>query len=120
MQVRITENFLANLARIETFLEEAGAGTAYGALLDNLSQNLIPHLASHPRMGKHFLERQAESSEAKQKIAEVMIAAGHSEIREVIRGDYLILYALHNDVINLLSIHHHRQLSFDLLSFWQQ
>lgn len=120
MRVRMTDNFLANLAGIEKFLDEAGAGSTYDGLLENLGQSLIPHLTNHPRMGKNFTERTAESSEAKQKTAELMVAAGKAEIREVIRGDYLILYALQDEVINLLSIRHHRQLSFDLLSFWQQ
>lgn len=119
MQVRMTDNFLANLAGIENFLDEAGASSTYDVLLENLNQSLIPHLTNHPRMGKDFMERKTESDEAKQKTAGIMVAAGKAEIREVIRGDYLILYALQEDVIDLLSIRHHRQLSFDFLSFWQ-
>ena len=32
--------------------------------------------------------------------------------------DYVILYALVRDSAYLLTIKHHRQLSFDLASFW--
>ncbi len=118
MQVRTTDNFLANLAEIEGFLSAANADAAYDALLHALRQQMIPALVRHPRMGKAFMERQAESTEAQQKHTEILAKAGKTEIREVIRGDYLILYALHDEVIDLLAIRHHRQLSFDLLAFW--
>jgi hypothetical protein len=43
---------------------------------------------------------------------------GRGEIREYLTGDYLILYALIGDAVYLLSIRHHRQLSFDIERFW--
>ena len=43
---------------------------------------------------------------------------GRGEIRETLTGDYLILYALVGGTVNLLSIKHHRQLSFNFDRFW--
>lgn len=38
----------------------------------------------------------------------------NTRLREYISGDYLVLYAVRGDNLYLLSIKHHRQLSFDL------
>lgn len=45
---------------------------------------------------------------------------GRGEIREYLTTDYLILYALIGYAVYLLSIQHHRQLSFDLRAFWDK
>ena len=44
--------------------------------------------------------------------------AEDAELREFVMHDYVILYALVRDSAYLLCIKHHRQLSFDLASFW--
>ena len=118
MQVRITDNFTANLREIEIFLETADAGAAYDTLLDHLQQAIVPNLENHPRLGKLLLQRTAHSVEVQHK--QKLLATQHSdlEVREYISGNYLLLYSIHEDVIYLLSIKHHKQLSFDLLGFW--
>lgn len=118
MQVRITDNFTVNLSEIENFLEAADAGTAYDTLLNHLQQVVIPNLENHPRLGKLLLQRTAHSVEVQQK--QKLLATQHSglEVREYISGDYLLLYSIQENVIYLLSIKHHKQLSFDLLGFW--
>ena len=40
------------------------------------------------------------------------------EIREYITGEYLLLYLVGDSTVSLLSIRHHRQLSFDLRAHW--
>lgn len=40
------------------------------------------------------------------------------DLREFIFDDYLILYLIRDPHVVLLSIKHHRQLSFDLNKFW--
>ena len=48
-----------------------------------------------------------------------MKAAGPgSHVRQLIDGDYLILYLVRGDSVYLLAIKHHRQLSFDLMGHW--
>jgi hypothetical protein len=41
-------------------------------------------------------------------------AAARAEVREYVMTDYLLLYALVGEVIYLLAIKHHKQLSFDI------
>jgi hypothetical protein len=118
MQVRITDNFLANLADIEQFLQLANANHAYDSLLDDLQQTIIGNLENHPQIGRLFLQRQPLSIEGLQKHKQLLAQPGASDIREYIHNDYLILYTIHKDTVHLLSIRHHRQLSFDLIAFW--
>lgn len=41
-----------------------------------------------------------------------------SDIREYLMEDYLLLYAIVDRAIYLLSIRHHKQLSFDFAQLW--
>jgi hypothetical protein len=61
--------------------------------------------------------RQGCSVEAQEIIRQLKAAIGRGEIREYILDEYLILYAIIGDVVYLLSIRHHRQLSFDFDAF---
>ena len=40
-------------------------------------------------------------------------------LREYLHGDYLILYTLAGSTVYLLSIRHHRQLSFAFAKLWE-
>ena len=44
--------------------------------------------------------------------------SGDGELREYVMSHYLVLYARFDATIYLLSIRHHRQLSFDFESLW--
>ena len=73
-------------------------------------------------MGHLFFERRARSVEVSNSIARLTnqldaIAQG-SELREYVMTYYLLLYARIKGTVYLLSIRHHRQLSFDLASHW--
>jgi plasmid stabilization system protein ParE len=118
--VKITANFEANLISIEAFWIEADAPQAYDKLLDDLLESVIPNLERFPKMGRLFLARQAQSLESQIAIERLKVRTGADEIREYLIADYLILYALVGDVPYLLSVRHHRQLSFDLQGFWPQ
>jgi len=41
-------------------------------------------------------------------------------LREYPHGDYLILYTVIGSTVHLLSIRHHRQLSFAFAKLWQR
>jgi hypothetical protein len=116
--VKLTANFEANLASIETFCAEADTPHSYLGLLDVLVETLIPNLEQFPKMGRLLLSRPAQSVESRALIGRLTARLGRGEIREYLIDDHLILYALINDDVYLLSIKHHRQLSFDLESFW--
>lgn len=111
--VKLTANFEGNLTQIEAFLDQAEAPRAYDRLLDELLETVIPNLERYPRMGRPFLEQPAQSIEAQDKADGLKKLAGEGELREYLTGDYLILYSVTGETVYLLSIKHHRQLSFD-------
>ena len=120
--VKFTANFEANLASIEAFLTEGEFAQGYDRLLDELSDVVVPNLERFSAMGRPFLTRTTHSVEAltivdRLRVTLVRIAAD-AEIREYIMRDYVILYVLVRDDAYLLSIKHHRQLSFDFGRFW--
>jgi plasmid stabilization system protein ParE len=118
-EVRVTENFVSNLDSIRAYLEEQAGEAAFEALLDWLFDTLIPILEQFPRIGRDFPGREPASAEGTAK-REMLISrlAGECEIREYISEDHLALYALKRSTVFLLSIRHHRQLSFDLRGHW--
>ena len=99
-------------------LSKDDAPRAYASLLEELLNTVIPNLEQFPKMGRPFLAREAQSIESQAMIERLKARTGRGEIREYLTNDYLILYALIGDAAYLLSIRHHRQLSFDLHGFW--
>lgn len=118
-RVELTESFLERLESIEAFLREADASHAYDALLASLRETVIPNLRRFPRMGQRYLDRPPQSAEAIAQLA--LLPAGTADtLRLLVSGDYLILYAEEKKdaTVHLLSIRHHRQLSFDFARLW--
>lgn len=124
VSVRTTANFEGNLEAIERFLLDAQVPQVFDALLDQLMGTVIPNLERFPDIGRPFLERPARSVEVRNGIDSLqrkLAAIGEGgELREYILSDYLLLYARFDATIYLLSIRHHRQLSFDFESLWQR
>jgi plasmid stabilization system protein ParE len=120
--VQLIANFERNLEEIEEFLLEPDAPQAFDALLDELTDTVIPNLERFPGMGRLFLERPTRSVEASNGIdrlkRKLKTLAKDGEIREYVMSHYLVLYARINTTIYLLSIRHQRQLSFDFESLW--
>jgi len=120
--VKLTANFERNLEEAEAFLLEADAPQAFDALLLELTDTVIPNLERFPGMGRLFLAHSTRSVESSNGIEELKrklyAIAGDGEIREYVMSHYLLLYARFEATIYLLSIRHHRQLSFDFQSLW--
>ncbi len=116
--VNLTANFESNLAVIEDFWIEADAPQAYDSLLAGLLETVIPNLEQFQKTGRPFLARQAQSIQSQATIERLQARIGRGEIREYLSDEYLILYALIGVAAYLLSIRHHRQLSFDFRGFW--
>ena len=120
--VKFTENFERNLEAAERFLREADAPHAFDALLEELADTVIPNLERFPGMGRLFFERPTRSVEASSGLdrlkRKLKAIAKQGEIREYVMSHYLLLYARFDTTIYLLSIRHHRQLSFDFQSLW--
>jgi hypothetical protein len=116
--VLLTANFEANLAHIEAYWSENLFPAGFDNLIAELQNTTIPILETHPRLGRPFFERHAQTLQAKQKMqaitAQLAKLAANAELREYIMTDYTALYALVADTIYLLAIKHHKQLVFDV------
>jgi plasmid stabilization system protein ParE len=114
-----TENFSSNLADIQAFL--AGEGSrAFDRLFRHLADDVVPMLCRFPRSGRSFLGRSVRSNKALamvQKLKERV--RDDDDLRELIADEYLVLYLVRAKQVVFLSIRHHRQLTFDLKSFWR-
>lgn len=120
--VKLTANFERNLADIEAFLAQASAPQAFDQLLDELADTVIPNLERFPGMGRLFLERPVRSVEARNRVerlaSRLAAISDTGELREYVMAHYLVLYARIGRSQHLLSIRHHRQLSFDFQALW--
>ena len=120
--VKLTDHFERNLAELEAFLVEAEAAHAFDALLDELTDTVIPNLETFPGMGRLFLEQPTRSIEVgngRARLTQQLDAlAKDGELREYVLAHYLVLYARIKGTVYLLSIRHQRQLSFDFQALW--
>ncbi|MFT7723490.1 MAG: type II toxin-antitoxin system RelE/ParE family toxin [Roseateles sp.] len=122
-RVELTASFLERLDAIEAFLLAADAGSAFDDLLAELRAVVIPNLRRFPRIGRRYLARPPQSAEALAQLAALPPGAPDA-LREYLHGDYLMLYTVLDasapaePTVDLLSIRHHRQLSFDFARLW--
>jgi plasmid stabilization system protein ParE len=122
-RVELTASFLERLESIEAFLVEADAGFAFDDLLAEIRATVIPNLSRFPRMGRRYLVNPPQSAEALALLA-AMPAGAPDALREYLHGDYLLLYLVADAspkteaTVYLLTIRHHRQLSFDFARLW--
>ena len=84
---------------------------------------VIPNLRRFPRIGRRYLANPPQSAEALAQLA-ALPAGAPDALREYLHGDYLLLYSVMDAsaqtqaTVYLLSIRHHRQLSFDFAKLW--
>jgi len=118
-QVELTASFLERLHAIEAFLIQANAAFAFDALLAEIRATVVPNVRRFPRMGRPYLANPPQSAEALAQLASLPAGAANA-LREYLHGDYLMLYTVvdANATVYLLSIRHHRQLSFDFARLW--
>ena len=110
-KVELTASFLERLDAVEKFLTGADAQFAYDDLLAELRTTVFANLRRFPRMGRRYLDQPPRSAEAL-TLLEQLPAGAADALREYLSGDYLILYTEVGSTVYLLSIRHHRQLSF--------
>ena len=122
-RVELTASFLERLDAIEAFLVEVDAGFAFDDLLAGIRATVIPNLRRFPRIGRRYLSHPPQSAEALAQLASLP-AGAPAALREYLHGDYLLLYSVADAsaqaraTMYLLSIRHHRQLSFDFARMW--
>lgn len=118
-RVELTASFLERLESSEGLLAKTEAPDACDALLATLRDTVIPNLRLFSHMGRRYLDQPPQSAEAIAQLG--LLPAGAADgLRVLGSGDYLILYAEENkgSTLYLLSIRHHRQLSFDFARLW--
>lgn len=118
-QVELTASFLERLDSIEAFLSEANAEFVFDELVANIRATVIPNLRRFPRIGRPYLANPPQSAEALALLTSLPVGAANA-LREYLHGDYLMLYTVIDQTatVYLLSIRHHRQLSFDFAGLW--
>lgn len=122
-RVELTASFLERVDAIEAFLLQSDAGFAFDELLAELRATVIPNLRRFPRIGRRYLANPPQSAEALARLA-ALPAGAPDALREYLHGDYLMLYTVvdasteTDATVYLLSIRHHRQLSFDFAKRW--
>ena len=116
---RATANFERNLDDIRSFLSEAGAEFEFDRSIAHLSNEIVPTLERFPDLGTDFLSKAPLSVKGRAMFERVARQAGRTlSIRQLIEGEYIVLYAVEADAVALLAIRHHRQLSFDFNAHW--
>jgi plasmid stabilization system protein ParE len=122
-RVKLSANFERNLLELQDFLLQAQAPHAFDALLDELTDTVIPNLERFPGLGRLFLQRPVRSVEVANGMARLAEQLGSlatdGELREYVLTHHLLLYARIEDTVYLLSIRHQRQLSFDFEALWE-
>ena len=122
-RVELTASFDERLDDIEAFLEQADASFAFDRLVQELRSIVIPNLRRFPRIGRPYLDQAPQSAEALAQLA-ALPAGAPDALREYLHGDYLLLYSVVDALeqaqatVYLLSIRHHRQLTFDFAKNW--
>lgn len=84
-----------------------------------LRGTVIPNLRRFPCIGRRYLANPPQSAEALAQLAALPTGAPDA-LRGYLHGDYLMLGAATeaDATVYLLSIRHHRQLSFDFAGLW--
>lgn len=117
--VRATANFRRNLEEVEAFLAELEAPQSFEALLERIASEIVPNLERFPEIGAEFLSRAPLSAEGHALFEHAAALLGREiSLRQLVAGNYVLLYAVRKDSVYLLSIRHHRQLSFDFAAHW--
>lgn len=118
-RVELAASFRARLTAIETFLIDADSASGFDRLLDDLRTTVIPNLQRFPRLGRRYLDRPPQSVEALARLS-TWPAGAADALHEYLHGDFLILYLVETGSarVVLLSIRHHRELSFQFAGLW--
>ena len=116
--IKISANFERNLDSIEQYLFESQSIQAFDQLLNDIAEKVIPNLEQFPDMGRIFMQKPAKSVEVSSALQVLQNKLNDGQLHEYLISDYLLLYVRYEYSVVLLSIKHHRQLSFDFNALW--
>lgn len=100
-----------------------GAPQTFDVLLDELNATVLANLERFPKLWRLLVNRRAHSVDV--NVGQDRLNLQHNRLgknvalRKYARTDYLLLNAQVDEVIQLLSIRHHRQPSFDFRALWE-
>ena len=121
MDIRFSASFLARLDDIERYWLDRNFSSGFDFLLEELSERVLPMLERNPRLGRRFMARLPGSVQAQALHDALLIRlaaqGADADLREYVMDDYLILYMVAGQRLELLSVRHHKQLAFDLSDF---
>jgi plasmid stabilization system protein ParE len=119
IQVRATDNFLANLDDLGEFLLQVAPDAApqlHQRLREEID-DMLTLLEAHPGMGRPARFLRAHSIQSRERTARAIRLAqslGLSDLREYVLKDHVVLYACSDTEIFLLAVRHQRQLQYQL------
>lgn len=115
VHVRITENFTDNLDQLQAYFDEVDEPQVFVMVVELVFEKIIPNLKQFPKIGVDFLQKVPNSIEALQVYEQIIEKLDNSlGVREYIFGDFSILYVLNVKEIFLISIKHHREMTYDV------
>ncbi|MDR2196334.1 MAG: type II toxin-antitoxin system RelE/ParE family toxin [Gallionellaceae bacterium] len=116
MQVLVTATYLQALDDAIAYLLDVGALSAAQQLEMAMLDHWPELLSDHPHAGRDYAQRNLPTLLNEQIRAQVLAMYGEgAELREIIEGDYLALYAIRNEALYLLTVRHHRQSGYEII-----
>jgi hypothetical protein len=103
----VTANFERNLDGLEAFRTEHPSG--FVRLLERLEAETLPLLRGQPGVGRLYAQGQPASG----IIENIRLRLGGGALREILVGEYVVLYLVGEKRTALMSIRHGRELDFD-------
>jgi ParE toxin of type II toxin-antitoxin system, parDE len=112
LPVHMTSHCLRQLEGLQGQLTWPSPDSEYSHLLERLGTSVIPNLARFPEIGQPYLAQPPQSIEALELLSKLPLGAA-DRLRLYKHDVYQVIYSVRSEVVYLLSIRHHRQLSFD-------
>lgn len=119
-QVSAAPNFVTSLDAVQAFMvaQDAASAQARFVQLKRDLREMKTLLAWSPASGRPARFLQAKSAQARLRLAAVQQlaqSAGLPHLREYVLGSHVVLYAHSDTEVVLLSLKHHRQLTYNVL-----
>lgn len=109
-RVEYARNFTENLVRIGTFLE---GEPRFRQLLESLEVR-CERLGSLPGLGRLFVAEKRPEAPLAVAVQSLELDFGAVELRELVVGDYLVLYVVSARRVTVLSVRHQREAGYAL------
>ena len=109
--VTATRNLETNLQRIEAFLASIGESHRYHELIHHLEEQVVPLLERAPGIGT-ALNFSAVAEDSRAILERVGALLKGDALRQLVLGDFVLLYLVSGRRVHLLAIRHHRERGF--------